>query len=234
MDETRIRALAVLPARGGSKGILKKNLQIVAGKPLLAWTVEAALGATHVDKVIISSDDDEIISIGKQYGCEAPFKRPANLSTDESGSVEVLLHAMKFYPSYDYVIFLQPTSPLRTSSDINFAFKLFLDTQAASCVSITDVNESPFWMFERNKEGFINQLIKSDNIYTRRQDLPIFFKPNGAIYIVKSRIFKMQKSFLCPPTVGYVMPRERSIDIDTQYDLDRCNHYLSQALKLHE
>lgn len=216
------KIVAVIPARGGSKGILRKNTRDLAGKPLIAWTIEAASKSKYLDRVILSSDDNEIIEIAKSYGCEAPFIRPAYLATDDAISADVILHALDEVDSYDYVVMLQPTSPLRTTEDIDQCIEMLFDKKANSCVSICESSQSPYWMYTLNDEDKIGSFVKEEELILRRQDLPVVYSLNGAIYISEIDWFRKKKSFLTNQTVGFIMPRSRSYDIDTNEDFLFC------------
>tara|TARA_B100000212_G_scaffold341090_1_gene323285 strand:+ start:8143 stop:8826 length:684 start_codon:yes stop_codon:yes gene_type:complete len=212
--------LAIITARGGSKGLKNKNIKKANGKPLIAWTIDAALKSTSISKVILSSDCKDIINVAKKYHCEAPFIRPNYLSTDRSTSVDVVKHALKKIQGFKYFILLQPTSPLRTAGDIDNAFKLMKQKGAPSCISIRQSRESPLLMYSMDKMSKINPLIKSLKKINRRQDLPKFFMPNGAIYISDVKHFLKSESFITNDTLGYLMPESRSLDIDDKKDFD--------------
>jgi CMP-N,N'-diacetyllegionaminic acid synthase len=213
---TSPRILAIIPARGGSKGLPRKNLLEAGGKPLIAWTIEAAQKSRHISRLILSSDDPEIIATAKQWGCDVPFVRPASLSSDTATAIEVVSHALNELPGYDYVMLLQPTSPLRTAQDIDNSIMLMQRMNSPSCVGITDTAESPYWMLTQAENGRIKPLVNPDQVPQRRQALPATYLINGAIYIASVEWLIRQSSFIGPDTVGYYMPRDRSVDIDTE------------------
>lgn len=215
------KVLALITARGGSKGLPRKNVLLAGGRPLVAWTVQAALNAESVDRVVLSSDDDEIMAAARIAGCDVPFRRPTVLANDHVSSIEVVLHALSELPGYDYVVLLQPTSPLRTSSDIDAAFRTILDRNAPACVSVTEVEQSPYWMYEVVDEGRLQSILEPLPQVSRRQDLPPVYALNGAIYIAKIEWLLKTKSFLGPETVAYIMPKERSLDIDDSIDFQQ-------------
>jgi N-acylneuraminate cytidylyltransferase len=220
--------LAVIPARGGSKGIPRKNIRMLAGKPLIAWTIEEAKKSKYIDRLILSSEDDEIIKVAKEWGCEVPFVRPAALANDDTPGIEPVLHAINaLTEKYDYIMLLQPTSPLRTVDDIDNSLNYMVKHSASVCVSISEVNENPYWMFTLDKQRQLRLLINQANISTRRQDLPRTFMPNGALYIAVTDYLKKEKTFYSDLTIGYIMPKERSHDIDTEIDFMICGLYLS-------
>ena len=213
------KILCVIPARGGSKGVPLKNIYLVNNKkPLITWTIDAALKSSLIDKCILSSDSQAIIDIALRFGCEVPFVRPKELSTDESKSSDVLLHAITCLSGYDYAILLQPTSPLRNYLDVDGAIKLLLDEpSSSSCASVTESIESPYWAYNLSNNR-LNKVINGDSYY-QRQQLPQTFKLNGAIYIIRINEFLHSHKFIDDKTLGYIMPRERSLDIDTYEDL---------------
>ena len=218
--------LAVIPARGGSKGIPRKNIKEIAGKPLIAWTIEEAKKSKHITKLILTSDDAEIIEVAKRYGCEVPFVRPKELAADETPGVDPILHAIEQCPGYDYVVSLQPTSPLRTVEDIDGAIETLLAKEADFCVSVTESNQSPYWMYNLNVNGMMNPIIKQTNFAVRRQDLAQAYSLNGAVYVAQTEQLKVTKSFLTNETVGFVMSRTQSFDIDTEEDFFLCQQVL--------
>ncbi len=212
--------LALVTARGGSKGLPRKNVLPAGGKPLIAWTIDAARGAAAVDRTIVSTDDDEIMDVARQCGAEVPFRRPAGLATDTATSVDVALHALDQLPGFEYLVLLQPTSPLRTSTDIDAAFRLMTEQGAPACVSVCPALESPYWMYRCEADGRLASLLPPPPGASRRQDLPDAWVLNGAVYIARCDWFRGQRGFVGPGTVAYRMDRERSVDIDTQADFD--------------
>jgi CMP-N,N'-diacetyllegionaminic acid synthase len=226
------KVLGLITARGGSKGLPRKNVLPVGGKPLVAWTVEVALASRSLGHVVLSSDDDEIITAAKSAGCDVPFRRPAHLAGDMSSSIDVVLHALDHLPTFDYVVLLQPTSPLRKSEDIDSAFTLLLETGAPSCVSVTKVEHSPYHMYRLMNGNRLQNILPPAEAGVRRQDLPTIFALNGAIYIAKIEWLRNTRSFLSKETVAYQMPRERSIDIDTYEDFIKFRSIVKRQQKL--
>lgn len=218
--EPNKRVLAIIPARGGSKGLPRKNILPVNGRPLIAWTITAAKDSEAIDTLVLSSEDDEIIEVAKEWGCEVFFRRPDELAMDKSKSVDVVLHSIKELPGYEYVMLLQPTSPLRLSSDIDAAFSLMRKSGATSCVSVCEVSQSPYLMHFLSENYKLTGVMPAFEGINRRQDLPPIYMLNGAIYIAKIDQFLISKSFLNLDTVGYEMPIERSIDIDSPKDFE--------------
>jgi CMP-N,N'-diacetyllegionaminic acid synthase len=233
MNKLSGKMLALITARGGSKGLPRKNVLPLAGKPLIAWSVIAALDAQSVNRVVVSTDDPEIAHAALAAGAEVPFIRPASLATDTATSVDVIFHALSECPGYDYFVLLQPTSPLRTTNDIDKACQLLKNTNSFSCVSICEANESPWNMFLTAKDGQIKRLVDNANLGSRRQDYPKVYRLNGAIYIAQTEWFLAEGKLIGERTCGFVMPNERSIDIDDVQDFMKAEKFLSlQSLKL--
>jgi CMP-N,N'-diacetyllegionaminic acid synthase len=211
------RVLGVIPARGGSKGVPGKNIRHVGGKPLIAWTIEAGQASKIIDRVVLSSDDLEIISVAQKHNCDVPFVRESQLAEDTTPTIDVVLDALNRCPAYEWVVLLQPTSPLRTSLDIDLAIERCVALNAPSCVSVCLAQESPYWMFTLNQDGHLAALLPNQAV-TRRQDLPPVYSLNGAIYVANAEWLKRERKFLTSETVAYEMPVERSLDIDTEFD----------------
>lgn len=221
------KVIAVIPARGGSKGVPRKNIRPLRGKPLLVWTIEAARGSRYIDRVILSSDDEEIIAVAEKANCEVPFVRPAELARDDTPGVEPVLHALRMVPGYDYVVLLQPTSPLRRAEDIDRCIEACLREDAPCCVSVTAPEKSPFWMFSMDQGSRLTPLLSAEG-YTRRQDLPPVYALNGAVYVAKTEWLLATRSFITGDTIGCEMSREHSVDIDSEEDLAYCEFRLGR------
>lgn len=211
--------LAIIPARGGSKGIPNKNLIPLADKPLIGWTIDAAKGSKYIDRLILSSDSQAIIDYAISAGCEAPFVRPAELAQDDTPGIAPVLHATEALDKkYDLVVLLQPTSPLRETEDIDSCIEKSV-AHATSCVSVTEPDKSPYWMYTLNEaDGKMQPLLKTDAM--RRQDLPKVYALNGAVYVAETSFLLVHKSFLTSDTVASIMPKIRSVDIDDMMDLE--------------
>ncbi len=216
IDKQKI--LAIIPARGGSKGLLGKNIYTFGGKPLIAWTIEAAKDSSYIDNLILSSDDEEIIGVAKAYGCDVPFKRDAQLALDNTPSIDVVIDAINRCPGYEWVLLLQPTSPLRVAQDIDEAIRHCMEKEAEACVSVSEAEQSPYWMYSLTDSQMLKPVMSSP-IPSRRQDLPKCFTLNGAIYFARIDELLQFKTFVLPKTVPYLLPPERAIDIDTLDDL---------------
>ena len=220
--------LAIIPARGGSKGIPRKNIRMLAGKPLIAWTIEEAKKSKYIDRLILSSEDDEIIKVAKEWGCEVPFIRPVELAKDDTPGIETVLHAIKsLNGEYDYIVLLQPTSPMRLVDDIDCCIEVCVFSKAMSCVSVTEVNQHPFWMYTIDSSGYLYPIMQHKNETNCRQDLPSVYVLNGAVYIAENDFLENKKTFLTAMTKAYVMTKKRSVDIDEDIDLELCEILLS-------
>ena len=180
------KVLAIIPARGGSKGIPKKNIKAVSGKPMINYTIEAAKGCQYIDKVIVSTDDEEIAEVSMKAGAIVPFLRPDELATDEAKTIDVVMHAIEFYERkaerYDIIVLLQPTSPLRNSEDIQKALEYYIRKGEKSLVSVSEVTENPVLMRQFGENTELTKLVDEDST-VRRQYMKKYYKVNGAIYI---------------------------------------------------
>lgn len=216
--------LAIIPARAGSSSVPSKNLAAVAGKPLLAYAIEAARRAAVVERVVVSTDSSAIAEVARQWGGEVPFLRPEELARDDIPGVLPIIHAVTWLEEHegyrsDYVLCLQPTSPLRTAQDIEQAMALALKKQADSVISVTPVHDHPYWTKTVDAEGRMSEFMTAKKPVLRRQDLPPAYVLNGAVYLVKREVLLRRRSLYGEKTCAYVMPRERSLDIDTPWDL---------------
>ena len=210
--------LAVIPARGGSKGIHKKNLRLVNGESLLALTIKNARASKYIDRIIVSSEDNEILDEAKRVGAEIPFIRPSHLAEDETPGIDPVMHAIEQINQYDYTLLLQVTSPLRAADDIDGCIEHCCQHKAPACVSINETREHPHLMFTINDHQKTLTPLFSIKKAARRQDLPSIYIINGAIYFAKTNWLKSNKTFITNETIGYVMPQERSLDIDSEFD----------------
>lgn len=217
------KVLAIILARGGSKGIPNKNIKKLNDKPLIAYTIEEANKSAYIDKFILSTDDKEIASVSKTFGAEVPFLRPGNLATDTATSEDAMLHTINWLGNNqnfisDYVMLLQPTSPLRTVKDIDNSIEKIINEDGDSIIGLVKAEKHPYWMMEI-KNGKVSSFAKTERKkYTRRQDLPDIYNINGAIYITKTELFKNTLCRWAGETLPYVMPKKRSIDIDDTMD----------------
>jgi len=222
MKREALKILAIIPARGGSQGVLRKNIRILAGRPLIAYTIKAALGSTYHPRVIVSTDDRRIAEIAKGLGAEIPFIRPPQLAQNNTPMLPVIQHTIGYLKRDGYIpdiiAILQPTSPLRTSEHIDQAISLLLDTGADSVVSLCEAEHSPYWMKKIDEAGRVIPFLDTGEEYHRRQDLPKVYRLNGAIFITRSDIIMKENRLLGDDTRAYIMKPEDSIDIDTELD----------------
>lgn len=215
------KILAIIPARGGSKGTPRKNIRLLCGKPLFAYTIETALGSKYIDRVVVSTEDREIAEIAKGCGAEV-IPRPLELAKDDTPSLPVFQQVIKhlsetenFHP--DIIVILQPTSPLRTVEDINGAIQKFLETACDSVVSVCEVECTPFWMYTL-EGGTLKPVIEGSDKISRCQDTPKVYRLNGAVYVTHRNIIMEQSRVGGGDMRAYIMPIERSVDIDTELD----------------
>ena len=214
----------------------RKNLALVGGKPLIAWTIEAALRSNSVNRLIVSTDDAEIAQVSRQWGADVPFMRPAELAQDDSPHMPVVLHAVDWIDShetntFDQLVLLQPTSPLRNEEDIDQAVELSLKKQAGSVVSVSEACSHPFLTKRITPDGCLEDFVSKPEGYLSRQALPPVFAINGALYLVRRDVLLAQKTFYANPTYAYLMPAERSLDIDTPWHLHLADLILSNRGK---
>jgi CMP-N-acetylneuraminic acid synthetase len=215
--------LAVIPARGGSKRLPRKNIMDLAGKPLIAWTIEAALNSACISDVVISTDDPEIADIARQYGASVPFLRPDDLATDLASSFDVIRHTLDFYSengtNYDFLILLQPTSPLRNARHIDDAISLLRREDADAIVSVTEMRHSPHWANTLPDNGSMSDFLREEIKKGPRQSFEAYYRLNGAIYICNTkRLLEEGTLFLQDNIFAYRMERISSVDIDDEID----------------
>lgn len=211
--------IAIIPARGGSKGVPKKNIRQLAGRPLLAYTIEASLGSKYVDGTFVSTDDSEIAAAAKAHGAQV-IARPAELARDDTPTLPALKHAVSYMKKsgtkIDAVVLLQPTSPLRGAREIDDAIKKFFDSKADMVLSVSEAKQHPFWSF-KEEEGRLVPFVKGGFDVKKRQDLPKAYVPNGAIYVMAPSALD-KESIYEGNVQAVVMPEEKSVDIDTILD----------------
>ena len=216
--------LMVVTARGGSKSVPRKNLARVGNRPLMWWTIKAALGSKYCSRLVVSTDDGEIARAGSQMGAEVPFLRPAELAQDDTPGSAPALHATRWLDEHqgyqpDFVMLLQPTSPFRTTEDIDAAVELALNTGADAVVSVTPTHHHPYWLKRLDESGRMSDFMALEHPAEGRQTLPKLYALNGAIYLARREVLLEDESFYKRRTYGYPMPPERSLDIDTAWDL---------------
>ena len=224
--------VAFIPARGGSKGIKDKNIYPVCDKPLIAYTIEAAKGSRYVDYVMVSTDSEKIASVAKDYGAEIPFMRDEQLAADSSRTIDAVVDGISKLTNlgkrFDVLVLLQPTSPLRTSEDIDNAIKLFYTEKRKSLVSLVEVRDNPVLI--RSLEGSRAKPLLDRTSTVRRQDFEKFYKVNGAIYINDVKGINESTSFN-DNIIGFVMKESHSLDVDTKEDIDAVEKLLSDGSK---
>lgn len=218
-----VEVLGIIPARGGSKSIPRKNVALLNGRPLISYTIQAARESQFISRLIVSTDDEEIARISAAFGAEVPFMRPKELGQDSTPSIEVVLHALEVLRSEygycpDIVVLLQATCPLRNARDIDQAISTYLSTEADVVVSVAKVEEHPFNMY-KVEGGFLCAFTERDTRITLRQDYPEVYRLNGAVYVSRPETLRRLHSFISGRLVPYVMPKERSVDIDDPLDM---------------
>ena len=216
-----MKVLVIIPARGGSKGIPRKNIKPLGGKPLICHTIDCARQVVADDDICVSTDDAEIIRCVEDYGLKVPFVRPAELATDTSGTYEVLSHALEYYEHqgmrYDVIVLLQNTSPFRYGEHVKEALKLYR-SDIDMVVSVKETASNPYYnCFEEDEHGFLH-ISKGDGLFTRRQDVPKAYEYNGAIYVINPDSLKKMPLGKFPKRVKYVMDDLHSLDLDTMID----------------
>lgn len=222
-----VKVLGIIPARGNSKGIPKKNIYVVAGRPLIAYTIEAALKSKLLSDIVVSSEDRDVCEIARSCGARVPFIRPAELSEDSVLMPPVIIDAIEWLIKneglhFDLVFVLLPTAPLRTELDIDNCIRLFVNNQnAGSLLAVTKVEDPHPWKMKIVRNGWLKPLMDpaSENTAMRRQDCPPVYAPCGAAILARTEDVLEQKKLLCPPVMPYFMPPERAINIDTEMDL---------------
>ena len=214
------KILVIIPARGGSKRLPRKNILDLAGKPLIAWSIEAAKRSKYIDRVILSSDDEEIIAFAEEFECDVPFVRPKELAEDATRSIDVVTHALKSLEEpYEYVILLQPTSPLRTSEDIDRAIELFLEKEATSVIGVCEMEHSPLWSNTLDESMNMDNFLDDKYNNSRSQDLPTYYRINGAFYMSRvASVLENETFFVKKDIYAFLMSQEHSLDIDTKLD----------------
>lgn len=213
------KILAVIPARGGSKGVPRKNIKTLGGKPLLLWTLQEARKSKFIDRCIVSTEDREISEVAKLNGGEVPFLRPQELAMDDTATIDVILDVLEKIPGYDYIVLLQPTSPLRTVDDIDGAIVHCIDNNAVSCVSVVETEHSPYWMYVIFNGHKMKPLLDNTEYESyQRQKLPSIYRLNGAVYVNSCAVLIKEQKFVGRDTIAYIMSQENSCDIDTLTD----------------
>ena len=216
------RTLGLIPAKGASTRLPRKNILPLGGKPLIAWTIGAARDAGVFDRVIVSTEDGEVAQVARTLGADVPFERPSDLAIDPSGVVQVALHALDELEAagetYDEICIMLPTCPFRTANDITQALALFRGRPEHNLMSVGPFEHTPFNAVGVGEDGILFPHF-ADRFGKKSQEQPAAYRPNGAIHILDSGWFRKKRSYLASPVIAYAMPRERSIDIDSREDL---------------
>ena len=228
--------LAIIPARGGSRGLPGKNIRLLGGIPLICHSIKAALKSNLIDRVIVSTDDNEIASIAKDCGADVPFMRPANLASDTSMVMDVYLHVVDFIAkqnskSIQSFVALLPTVPLRAPEDIDKAIEIFNDKNAHSVISVVEASVPLSWYRHITKEGMLENYSPEFDAVKNRQELKKSYIPNGAIYVFHTEILRSKRQYYTEKTYPYIMPRERSADIDDLLDFQWVEYLLNKKNK---
>lgn len=225
--------LVVIPARGGSKGIPHKNIKPLGGKPLICYSIDVARQITSDENICVTTDDDEIIKVVEDYGLKVPFKRPAELATDNCGSNEVILHALKFFEdkgkNVERIILLQPTSPFRTKADVVGCYERYKDS-LDMVTTVKEASSNPYYdCYELNEEGYL-QISKGDGTICRRQDAPKVYEYNGAVYVINPKALKEKGLAGMTKVSMFEMDDFHSIDLDTMFDWKIAELVLKEGL----
>ncbi len=233
-----MKILAIIPARGGSKRLPGKNMLELGGKPLIAWTIEEASKSKYISDIIVSTDDEDIARVSEKYGASIPFLRPKELSSDTATTIDAVKHAINYLKEnrekeYKYVLLLQPTSPLRIAEDIDNAIELLLEKQADSVISMCECEHSPIWSNMLPNDYNLDGFLRNDYKNVRSQDLPTYYRFNGAIYIANiNRLLEESVFNFDRDSYAYIMPQDRSVDIDSELDFKICQVLIEKQNKL--
>lgn len=226
-----IKILGLIPARGGSKGVPKKNIKILGDKPLIAYTIEAARACSSINELIVSTDNDEIAATANKYGVAAPFIRPPSIADDIAPMIDVIKHALTFYQAqgkiFEAICLLQPTTPFRTTEDIKACVKLMEKYDADTVITTISVPDvyNPYWVyFEKDRKLTLS--MPREKTSPRRQDLPKAFGRAGSVYLIKTKTIMDNNSMYGKVIIGHEIPHERNINIDTMDDWLKAEEYL--------
>lgn len=214
--------LGIIPARGGSKGLPGKNIKRLGDKPLIAHTIEEAKKSSYLERIIVTTDDMEIRKVAIDYNAEVPFLRPTELAQDHTPTIDAVIHCLDFLKETEeyvpeYICLLQCTTPFRSVVDIDRCIQRCLTTNYDACISVCEANSNPYWMKTFEKDKLCSFMIEQDMIL-RRQDLPNIYEINGAVYVIRTEALIENHSLHIENATGYIMPQDRSIDIDTEID----------------
>ncbi len=230
--------LGVITARGGSKEIPGKNIKLLGKKPLISYTIKVAKKSQHITDLIVSTDNQEIAEVARQYGAEVPFMRPKELAEDKTPHLPVMQHAIRFMEEklgkkFDYVVILQPTSPFRTAEDIDETLEVLIKNGADSAVSLVEIEsaEHPMKIKKIENDLVVSYCCMEEKEGIRRQDLPIAYKRNGSVYAMRRDLIIKDNRLYGEKIVGHIVPKERSIDIDSPIDWLKAEYMLDELQK---
>ena len=222
--------LAVIPAKGASTRLPRKNMLYLGGKPLLAWTVEAAIESKVFDEIVVSSEDEEVLELAKKMST-TPHRRPYQLAVDPAGCIHVAQFVQaeleQVGKHFDYIAILMPTCPFRSSADIKKSVEIALGKCDGSIISVSEFSHTPFNAFQISGDGQLSPT-NPEFFGKKSQELPVAYRPNGAIFIMKAEVLRRAKSLFEPPMSAYVMPQSRSVDIDNQLDMEWATFLLNK------
>ncbi|WP_455949221.1 acylneuraminate cytidylyltransferase family protein [Helicobacter pullorum] len=217
--------LAIIPARSGSKRVIDKNIRNLYGKPMLAWSIRAGLNSQYIDEVMVATDSQKYADIARKYGASVPFIRPNSISQDDTPTFEVVKYTIEFYEKigkrFDYIVLLQPTSPLRKSVHIDEACEKIFTKKADSIISVCECEHSPLWSNTIPKNDSMSEFFSCNIKHIRSQDLPKYYRLNGAIFVIQKDKFLLHEGAFMPNSYAYKMQQQFSIDVDTEMD---CNY----------
>jgi CMP-N-acetylneuraminic acid synthetase len=236
MTPSKERVLGLIPARGGSKGVPGKNIRLLCGKPLLQYTAEAALASCHLARVILSTDDAEIATVGERCGLEVPFLRPPHLAQDQTPMLPVVQHALTWLESrgerFSAVCLLQPTNPLRRTEDIDGCIELFIQEDAEGVVTILPVPHeyNPHWVYFRRDDGSLQLSTGEDEPIPSRQSLPSAYHREGSVYVIRTSVISERHSLYGEQLLGYPVDPNYSVNIDRIEDWQRAESLIAQPV----
>jgi CMP-N,N'-diacetyllegionaminic acid synthase len=223
-----VSTIALIPARGGSKGLPGKNIIPLAGKPLIAHSIDAARSCAGIERVVVTTDDKAIAAVAREYGAEVVM-RPAELATDTASTFDAVVHALNQLPPVETLVLLQPTSPLRTAAHLNAALSAYNAANAPALISVCREEHHPYKSFVLDAAGVLSPLYDRESLSKPRQQLPDVYRQNGAIYIIRTDILLREKHFFVDGTLPFIMDANVSVDVDTANDLAQCEYLLSRA-----
>ena len=227
-----MNVISIITARGGSKGIPRKNIKLLKDHPLIYYSITASKQSKFIKNTYVTTEDKEIAKISLKYGSEI-IKRPKELAKDNTSSVDTILHALNYLEDKnklpDFFVLLQPTSPLRTTEDINNSIRLFINNDCDALISVSELNHSSLMNF-KIENNFLVANCDESFLNRRRQDLPKYYCPNGAIYIITPESIRKNRTFIPKKTIPYVMPKERSVDLDTPFDFKLAEFILENKI----